>query len=130
MLYPVYVHLGDEQHAHGVTIPDFPGCFSAADAWEQLPAAIQEAVELYFEGEAVDIPSPTPLEVLARNPQYAGGVWMMVDIDLECVRPKAVRLNISLPESLVRRMDEYARDRHMTRSGFIARAAEEIMKQK
>jgi len=31
MLYPVYVHLGDETHAHGVTIPDFPGCFSAAD---------------------------------------------------------------------------------------------------
>nr|WP_295580638.1 type II toxin-antitoxin system HicB family antitoxin [uncultured Lamprocystis sp.] len=30
MLYPVYVHPGDADHAHGVTIPDFPGCFSAA----------------------------------------------------------------------------------------------------
>ncbi len=27
MLYPVYVHMGDEDHAHGITIPDFPGCF-------------------------------------------------------------------------------------------------------
>ena len=31
MLYPVYVHVGDDQYAHSVTIPDFPGCFSAAD---------------------------------------------------------------------------------------------------
>ncbi len=31
MLYPVYVHQGDAEHAHGVTLPDFPGCFSAAD---------------------------------------------------------------------------------------------------
>ena len=30
MLYPVYVHIGDADHAHGVTFPDFPGCFSAA----------------------------------------------------------------------------------------------------
>ncbi len=31
MLYPAYVHIGDDQHAHGVTFPDFPGCCSAAD---------------------------------------------------------------------------------------------------
>lgn len=92
MLYPVYVHLGDEQTAHGVTIPDLPGCFSAADSWDELPAKIQEAVELYFEGENIDIPEPTPLEKLARQPEYEGGVWMMVDIDWSRVRPKAVRL--------------------------------------
>ena len=39
MLYPVYVHPGDADHAHGVTFPDFPGCFSAADDWSDLPAA-------------------------------------------------------------------------------------------
>jgi predicted RNase H-like HicB family nuclease len=47
MLYPVYVHMGDARHAHGVTIPDFPGCFSAADDWAALPAQVQEAVEVY-----------------------------------------------------------------------------------
>lgn len=43
MLYPVYIHVGDETHAHGVIFPDFPGCFAAADTWEELPAMIQEA---------------------------------------------------------------------------------------
>ncbi len=129
MLYPVYVHLGDKQTAHGVTIPDLPGCYSAADSWDELPAKIQEAVELYFEGEDLDIPEPTPLEELAHQPEYEGGVWMMVDIDWSRVRPKAVRLNISLPESLVRRIDEHAKAHHMSRSGFLAQAAEKAMRQ-
>lgn len=128
MLYPVYIHLGDEQHAYGVTFPDFPGCFSAADSWEELPAKIQEAAELHFEGEDLDIPTPTPLNELARQPEHQGGVWMMVEIDLTRIHPKAVRLNISLPDSLVRRIDEYTKAHHLSRSGFLAKAAEEAMR--
>ena len=64
MLYPVYVHVGDADHAHGVTFPDFPGCFSAVDDWSDLPAAVQEAVEAHFSGEADAAPPPTPLELL------------------------------------------------------------------
>lgn len=127
MLYPAYIHLGDEQHAHGVTLPDFPGCFSAVDNWEALPGAIQEAVEVYFEGEEGEIPAPTPLEILAQNPGYSGGVWMLVDVDLTAINTKPVRLNISLPAHLVNRIDRYAETHHLTRSGFLARAAEREM---
>lgn len=128
MLYPVYVHVGDNKHAHGVTIPDFPGCFSAADSWEDLPANIQEAAELHFEEEDSDIPAPTPLEDLVLRDEYQGGVWMLVNIDLSRIRPKSVRVNISLPDSLVRRIDEYTKARHLSRSGFLAKAAEEAMR--
>lgn len=127
MLYPVYVHLGDVNHAHGVTIPDFPGCFSAADDWQELPAKVQEAVEVYCEGEDMVVPAPTPLEILARKREYRGGVWLMVDIDLKRVQPRAIRINISLPESLVKRIDEYAGKQHLSRSGFLAKAAEKVM---
>lgn len=41
MLYPVYVHVGNATEAYGVTFPDFPGCFSAADEWADWLAAIQ-----------------------------------------------------------------------------------------
>lgn len=129
MLYPVYVHLGDERHAYGITIPDFPGCFSAADSWEDLTANIQEAAELHFEGEDLGIPMPTPLNELATRPEYEGGVWMMVDIDLARIRPKSVRINISLPDSLLRRIDEYAKAHHLSRSGFLAKAAEEAIRE-
>lgn len=126
-MYPVYVHPGDAQHAHGVTIPDFPGCFSAADDWAALPAQVQEAVEVYCDGEDLVIPSPTPLETLAAQPEYQGGVWLLVDIDLGRVNPKAILLNISLPECLVRRIDDYARTHHLSRSGFLARAASQAL---
>jgi predicted RNase H-like HicB family nuclease len=123
MLYPVYVQVGDKKHAHGVVFPDFPGCFSAADHWEDLPAMIQEAVEAHFGGESELIPKPTPIEKLVKNPEYTGGVWMLVNIDLSKVNTKSIRLNVSLPENLVHKIDEAATAMHMTRSGFLASAA-------
>ncbi len=123
MLYSVYVHLGDDKRAHGVTIPDFPGCFSAADDWESLPANIQEAIELYCEGEDMEIPVPTPLEQLVSRPEYEGGAWLLVDVDVSRLSTKPVRINISLPENLVQDIDRYAKSHHLTRSGFLARAA-------
>ena len=123
MLYPVYVHLGDDNHAHGVTIPDFPGCFSAADDWDLLRANIQEAIELYCEGEDMEIPTPTPLEKLMSNPEYEGGAWLLIDVNVSRLSTKPIRINISLPENLVLNIDRYAKTHHLTRSGFLARAA-------
>lgn len=123
MLYPVYIHMGDAKHAHGVTVPDFPGCFSAADTWDELPANIQEAIEVYCEGEDMDIPAPTPLETLVAKSKYKGGVWMLVDVDVSQLSTRPVRLNVSLPEGLVKRIDAYAKTHHLTRSGFLAKAA-------
>lgn len=127
MLYPLYVHVGDAVHAHGVTFPDFPGCFAAADSWEELPSAVQEAVEAHFYDEDGAVPPPSALEDLARDSEYEGGVWMLFDIDLSKINSKAVRLNISLPERLVQQIDAAARDRKMTRSAFLALAAEHEM---
>jgi predicted RNase H-like HicB family nuclease len=127
MLYPVYVHLGDETHAHGVTIPDFPGCYSAADEWQDLPRMIQEAIEVWCEGDELDLPEPTPLEKLANNPEYSGGVWLLIDVDTSKLETKAVRLNISLPQGLVKEIDAYARSHGASRSGFLAQAARQAM---
>jgi predicted RNase H-like HicB family nuclease len=129
MLYPVYVHLGDEGHAHGVTIPDFPGCFSAADDWQDLPRMVQEAIEVYCEGESMKLPAPTPLETLARLPEFQdGGVWLLVEVDTTRLDTRPVRLNISLPAGLAREIDDYARAHGATRSGFLAEAARNAMR--
>ncbi|GAB6042488.1 type II toxin-antitoxin system HicB family antitoxin [Endothiovibrio diazotrophicus] len=127
MLYPVYVHLGDDRHAHGVTIPDLPGCFSAADDWQDLPAKIQDAVELYFDGEEQALPPPTPLEVLARDPGYSDGVWLMVEIGATENETDGIPIEVRLPERLVKRIDDYARSHHLSRSGVLAEAAERVI---
>ena len=130
MLYPVYVHLGDAKHAHGMSFPDFPGCFAAADDWDSLPAAIQEAVQAHFHGEGAQaVPAPTALDVLAADPQYTGGVWLLAEVDLSQIDTTPVRLNISLPANLVEQIDAYARSHGATRSGFLAQAARQAMAQ-
>ncbi len=123
MLYAMYVHLGDDKHAHGVTMPDFPGCFSAADSWDELPTMILEAVELYFEGEDLLLPKPTPLEKLTKDSQYEGGVWLMIDIDLSRLSGKAKRVNITLPERVLASIDDYVAREGGNRSAMLANAA-------
>jgi predicted RNase H-like HicB family nuclease len=127
MLYPVYVQVGDKKHAHGIEFPDFPGCFSAADDWQQINRMAQEAAECHWAGESQQIPAPTPLEKLAADPRYEGGVWMLVDLDVTRIDPSPKRVNISLPSSLLSQIDSYAEARHLSRSGFLAKAAQEAM---
>jgi len=130
MLYPVYLHTGDSQHAHAVTFPDFPGCFAAADEVADLPAAIREAVQAHFHGEGAQaVPPPSALEKLAADPEYQGGVWMLADVDLSRIEARPVRVNISLPSDLLEEIDAAAAQRGATRSGFLAQAARRMMKE-
>lgn len=126
MLYPLYVH-HDEGTAYGGSFPDFPGCFTAADELSDLPRMAQEAVEVFFEGEEIDISPPSPIDLWKDHPDYQGGFWLLVEIDLEQVNAKPQRLNISLPAYLVRRIDAFAKARGATRSGFLAEAARAAM---
>jgi predicted RNase H-like HicB family nuclease len=129
MLYPVYVSIGDAITAHGMVFPDFPGCFSAADDWEDIPRMAQEAVECHMAGEDMPIPKPTPLETLTRLPDYQyGGVWVLVSIDVDRIDPKPQRVNVSIPRYLLAAIDDYAKSHGETRSGFLARAARETMR--
>lgn len=123
MIYPIYVHVGDDQHAHGITFPDFPGCFSAADDWSDIQKMAQEAIECHMAGEGLPVPIPTPLERLTSKPEYSDGVWMLVDIQVERIDPTPQRVNVSLPRLLLAQIDQYAEAHHQTRSGFLANAA-------
>jgi predicted RNase H-like HicB family nuclease len=126
MLYPIYVHK-EADSAYGAIFPDFPGCFAAADDLQDLPRAAQEAAEAHFGADDDPIPAPTSPEAWATDPDYSGGFWILVEIDLSKVRPKAVRLNISLNESLLQRIDLAAKARGQSRSAFLATAAEHEM---
>lgn len=126
MLYPLYVH-HEEGSAWGGTFPDIAGCFTAADELADLPRMAQEAVEVHFDGEDMDLPVPSDISQWKDDPDYQGGFWMLVEIEPAQVNAKPVRLNISLPAHLVQRIDRYAEDHHMSRSGFLARAAQQAM---
>ena len=127
MLYPVYVHK-DPESAWGLTFPDFPGCFSAADEMADLPRMAQEAVEVFCEGEDGPLPAPSAPDAWQDDERFQGGYWMLIDIDAKRIHSQPMRLNISLPDNLVREIDAYATLHHLTRSGFLAQAAERAMR--
>ena len=128
MLYPIYIHQGNTDSAHSVTIPDFPGCFSAADNWNDLPMMVQESIELYCDGGEMELPKPSSLEQLIKDKKYQDGIWMMLDIDMSKLNLKSIPINISLPSTLVLRIDKVcAHNQQMTRSTFLAMAAQKIL---
>ncbi len=110
--------------AYGLSFPDLPGCFAAADSWDDISAAATEALDLWFE----DQPNiaPASLDAIRQRPDVAealaaGAVLMPVpyipaDTALE-------RVNVSMERGLLRAIDETAKARKMTRSSFLASAA-------
>jgi len=126
MLYPLYVS-HDPGSAWCGEFPDFPGCFTAADELEALPAAAQDAVQAHYGFDDAPMPAATTPGHWQQHPDYQGGFWMLVDIDPARVHSRAIRLNISLPEHLVRAIDAAARQRGQTRSAFLATAASREM---
>jgi predicted RNase H-like HicB family nuclease len=125
MRYAIVIHK-DEGTDYGVTVPDLPGCFSAGATLDEALDMAHEAIGCHIEGLLLDgeaIPEPRQLEEHRANPDYAGGIWAVVEIDLAAFDDEAERVNISLPRRVLTLIDRYATTHHESRSGFLARAA-------
>ena len=99
--------------------PDLPGCEAEGrDLGELLVnarGALTRGLEAMADaGEAW--PTPTPLEAVVASP---GVLAIPVDVSVD---DPPIRVNISLGERLVQRLDAAAEARGMTRSGFIAQS--------
>ncbi len=60
--------------AYGITFPDAPGCFSAADTLEDLFVMADEALGLWLEVAADDnvaVPARRDLSDIERDPEWA-----------------------------------------------------------
>ncbi len=129
MRYPVVIHK-DQDSDYGVIVPDLPGCFSAGITMDEALDNAVEAIECHLEGMLVDgesIPVPMSLEEHRRNPDYADGVWALVDVDLSKLSGATKRVNITVPERFLVLMDKRAAEIGKTRSGFIVQAALEYI---
>jgi len=129
MRFPVVLHT-DDGTRFGVTVPDLPGCFSSGDSFDDALASVVEAIDLHLEGlieEGGEVPSPCAISSHIGNPDYAGGVWALAEVDVSRFDGRAEKINITLPKRLLARIDSYARAHGETRSGFLAEAARRAM---
>jgi predicted RNase H-like HicB family nuclease len=128
MRYPIAIETGDSKHAYGVVVPDLRGCFSAGDTLDEALTNAREVILLHLEGLVDDgqsFPKPSTIEQLRS---YRGCTWAIVDVDVSELGDKAARVNITLPQWILRAVDAHARKQGETRSGFLARAALDAMR--
>ena len=112
--------------AYGVEVPDLPGCFSAGDTLDAALENAREAAAFHIEGlldAGLPVPRPAGIEAHAGKREYAGRTWAVVPVDLAALSGKSKRLNISLPERVLRRIDAAAARAGESRSGYLARLA-------
>lgn len=130
LIFPIAIEPGDERHAYGVVVPDIPGCHSAGDTLEEAYENARQAIEAHLEtllDEGMPLPERRALGEHQLNPDFAGFAWGFVATRNVPALKKAIRINISLPEVLVQEIDAYAQTRGMSRSAFLALAAEHEM---
>src|SRR5574343_1136459 len=107
---------------YGVSFPDFPGCVTAGKTIDEAKDLAQEALIFHIEGMMEDgaaIPAPSRLEEVMADPDYSGGLAFLVTVP----DSKAVRINISVPETALRKIDAAAKRLGLSRSAFLVKAA-------
>jgi len=112
----------------GVSFPDFPGVATAGTSLDDARAMAEEALALHVEGLTEDgepIPEPSTLDEVMADPDNKDGVAILVGVKTEA--PKCIRVNVTLPEDILDRIDRYADKEGLTRSAFLARAAKRAL---
>jgi predicted RNase H-like HicB family nuclease len=115
---------------YGVSFPDFPGVITAGKDLDDARAMAEEALALHIDGLLEDgeaIPEASNLEEVMSDPENKDGVAILVAVKTDVV--KCVRVNVTLPEDVLAQIDKFAKERGLSRSGFLAQAAKKVLEQ-
>jgi predicted RNase H-like HicB family nuclease len=116
--YPAILYPADSHGLHGVTVPGINVNGQGSDAQAALADAaliLQEVIDdLLAEGDSL----PDPLDPSTIDAE--DGAIVMLPATLP---GKSVRINVTMDEELIRRIDAVASNR----SGFLARAAQAML---
>jgi predicted RNase H-like HicB family nuclease len=122
--------LDGDKAVWGVRFPDLPGCHGGGETPE---AAILDATSALREFAAhqlasgTDLPEPRTMAAIRRDKtiDFDPGREVLVVVPLLLDRARPVKANISLDAGLLEAIDDEARRRGLTRSAFLASAAQD-----
>ena len=102
MRYPVILHT-DDNTQFGVTVPDFPGCFSHGYSIENAIVKARQAILFHAEGLVSGkqtIPLPAEFVDLSDFHGDAGTALIAyADVDIESLLGPTRRINITIKEA-------------------------------
>jgi len=123
--YIAVVHK-DPKSDFGVSYPDFPGCITAGSTIDEAKDMAHDALSLHIKGllgDGENIPAPSKLEDIMDDPDNSDAALILV-VSVSEVKPRSVRVNITVPEDILRKIDSVAKKRGMSRSSFLVNAAQ------
>ncbi|GAB1077506.1 MULTISPECIES: type II toxin-antitoxin system HicB family antitoxin [Shewanella] len=139
MLFMVGVEVPkNDDTAFGIVVPAFESlgysCFSAADEEQQILNKAKEAIldmaeEVLNDGHLLESLDKGYQNYQAEYPDFTQ--WIAIDVPIEALKPKQKRLNITLSESQLARIDNFVgyHSQYKDRSDFLAKAADNLMRQ-
>ncbi len=116
----------DDGSDYGVSFPDVPGVVTAGKTADEAYALAEEALQLHVNGMVEDeeaLPEVSSLEdYLATGDDAINTFWVTVTVPRASV---AKSYTATMDADLLKQMDDVAKEKGKTRSGFIAEAVRE-----
>ncbi|WP_441003744.1 type II toxin-antitoxin system HicB family antitoxin [Pseudocolwellia agarivorans] len=123
MKYPVLIRKENIISNYSLSVVDLPGCNVEAESVDEglnkLKKAVDEHLEILAEyGEVI----PSAKLIDDHMKQHENVIWAILDIDIIPYLGKSQKINVTLPELLIKKIDARVNKSadHKTRSGFIA----------
>ena len=132
--YRVLLHQ-DGDKGWSAVFPDLLGCATHGDSVDDalrmaMDAAVGWAESMIEAGNpipapvALDAPLPAWMQEEDEDIDWSAGQRALVPVEVPC---RAIRVNISMDEGLLRRIDRAAEARGMSRSAFLAEGARRLL---
>jgi predicted RNase H-like HicB family nuclease len=125
MKYPVAFKKTIGVEHYKVSVPDLPGCECNGEDIDIGLSKISDSIASHLSilaeyGEAI----PHATNINNHIEKSAGIIWCIIDIDITPYLGKSHKINVTLPELLIKQIDDRVSksSAYKTRSGFIASA--------
>ncbi|OOF40887.1 CopG family transcriptional regulator [Rodentibacter mrazii] len=131
----------NKNEAYGIAVPvlftEKYACVSAADTLEEIPTqatdAIHSILEMMFEGgdDISQLQDKGYKHYQSLEEFNYCDTWLLLDVDISPYQGKRQRINISLPEYLIKRIDSRVASNpiYKDRSHFLAIASQKELRQ-
>ncbi len=127
---PFYALIHSDNAGHyGLSFPDAPGVIAVGPTVEAVIAAGRKALRSNLnalEDEGLALPRPRSLDTLLADPDFREGHSDALTVIALTPAPKtgrSIRINISIDEFALERIDELARQKGLTRSRLLVEGA-------
>lgn len=125
MKYPIKIIKLKIENMYQVTVPDLPGCKATAGTIEEAMISINTVIAEHLNilaeyGEPIPNASSIDKQIAACIEESP--IWAIIDFDIVPYLGKSQKINVTLPELLIKKIDDRVGKsaNYKTRSGFIA----------